>query len=86
VTLDGIDLDIEMTAQGDGQNYQLYYDSFAKKLKSLDSNIIVSAAPECQSPAMGGARPNPAGDLVVTAPIDFFLFVSFPRPRHRCSR
>lgn len=62
-----------MTAQGNGQNYQLHYDSFAKKLKSLDSNIIISAAPECQSPDMSGARPNPAGDLVVSAPIDYFL-------------
>lgn len=43
VTLDGVDLDIEMTATGDGQSNQLYYDSFASTLKGLDSGLIVSA-------------------------------------------
>ncbi|KAM0751662.1 glycoside hydrolase [Meredithblackwellia eburnea MCA 4105] len=73
VVLDGIDLDIEMTATGDGQDPQLHYDTFANALKSLDSNIIVSGSPECQYGSLGS---NPLAGAVTTASLDF-LFVQF---------
>lgn len=45
VTLDGIDLDIEMKQADNGQASQLYYDTFVKTLTNYDSNLIVGAAP-----------------------------------------
>ena len=59
-----------MTATGDGQDPQLYYDAFVNTLKGLDASLIVSATPECQYGSLGS---NPMADVVTTAQIDFFL-------------
>ena len=61
-----------MTATGDGQDPQLYYDSFVNTLKGLDASLIVSATPECQYGSLGS---NPMAGVVTTAQIDFFLRV-----------
>lgn len=64
----------EMTAKGDGQTPQLYYDSFVSALRAYDSSIIIGAAPECQY----GNGTNPLEGLVSgasAASLDYLLFV-----------
>ncbi|KAI5479714.1 Cts1p [Pseudohyphozyma bogoriensis] len=73
VVLDGIDLDIEMTATGDGQTPQLYYGDFITKLLAYDSDIYIGASPECQWGLLGN---NPMEDVLTSGAIDWF-FVQF---------
>lgn len=73
MTLDGLDLDIEVSTGG----AQLHYDSFVNTLKGFNSNLIIGAAPECQ---YGDLGVNPLAIAVTNTPIDFLLHVLSSSP------